>query len=362
MRIADKMTIGQVDRNLQKNRSDMTQLQTQAATQKRVNRPSDDPLAASRVLASRADEQSYKQFIQNISQAKSFLEFSEQALGELNESLVRAKELAIAQATDGGTGEETRRITAEEVHQIYQQAVQIGNRKLGERYIFGGYSTLSQPFNSQGQYSGDDGDMKIQIHKDAFIGMNIAGSKVFLGKGLNSNGTTRAADVAEIPKTVEDLKRQRLEREEMEKHREDNEKNTVMTRGLASVQYDQKIGHEDPVTGEEGLNVFETLRGLEISLKTNDKQGIQESLDLLDQAISQVVLARAELGSRVGSLNATTDSLQRAIVDNKGMASNMEDADMFDLVSNINKTESALKATMDTSSKMVQRSLLDFLR
>lgn len=361
MRIADKMATTQVDRNIQKNRTEMSSLQNQAATQKRINKPSDDPLAATRVLAARTDENSYKQYIQNIVQAKSFVEYSEQALGELNEALVRAKELAIGQASDAGASDETRRITAEEVGQIYQQSVQIGNRKLGDRYIFAGQQTLTQPFDTSGSYSGDSGDIKIQIHKDAIVGMNIAGSKVFLGEGLGGDGIIRTSPMN--PKTVEDLQKIRSEDEEINHKRDEQQLNQVQTRTLASTNSDSgHLGKQDPVSNSRGLNVFQTLKGLEISLKTNDKVGVQESLDLLDQAISQVVLARAELGSRVTTLNATTDSLQKAVVDNKGMASQMEDSDIFKLVSDINKTESTLKATMETSSKMVQRSLLDFLR
>src|SRR4051812_34339366 len=127
MRVADKTITGQATRNIQKNRSEMSDLSNQAATQKRITRPSDDPLASTRVLAARTDERGYKQFIQNIAQAKSFLEFSEQALGEVNDTLVRVKELAIAQSTDGGASDETRRITAEEIHQLFSQSVQIAN-------------------------------------------------------------------------------------------------------------------------------------------------------------------------------------------------------------------------------------------
>ena len=360
MRVADKMIAGQVTRNIQKNRSEMSDLSNQAATQKRINKPSDDPLASTRVLAARTDERGFKQFIQNITQAKSFLEYSEQALGELNDSLVRAKELAIAQSTDGGASDETRRITAEEIHQIFQQSVQIANRKLGDRFIFGGFQTMQQPFDTAGNYSGDEGDIKIQIHKDAYVGINMPGSKVFLGKDVAGDGYIRTAP--DTPRTVEELEQFRKEQKQIDEMKEEDEYNKVQTRGWASEGGISRIGQKDPVTDTKGINIFSVLKGLEVSLKTNDKAGVQESMDLIDQAISQVVLARAEMGSRVSSLNATTESLQKAVVDNKTMASQMEDADVYQLVSDINKTESSLKATMETSSKMVERSLLDFLR
>jgi len=61
-------------------------------------------------------------------------------------------------------------------------------------------------------------------------------------------------------------------------------------------------------------------------------------------------------------LNAATDSLQKSILDVKAMASQLEDADLFEVVSDINRTDSTLKATLETSGKVMNMSLLDFLR
>src|ERR1035437_3173785 len=159
MRIADKMAFDQVKGNIAKNRSHMSDLQNQAATQKRVTKPSDDPLAASRVLSSRIDLQGNKQFGKSLTYAKSFLEFSDQSLGELGDILVRAKELAISQSSDGASNEQSRRVVATELNQLYDQMVAIGNRKLGDRFIFGGFNTQQSPFDQSGNYAGDNGEM-----------------------------------------------------------------------------------------------------------------------------------------------------------------------------------------------------------
>lgn len=360
MRIADKMQFNQVNKNISKNRTDMAELQNQAATQKKINKPSDDPLGASRVLSVRTEERGNNQFIKNINSAKSFLEFSDQSLGELSEILMRAKELAIGQASDAGANAESRRATAEEVAQIFQQSVNIGNRKLGERYIFGGFKTQTTPFDRNGEYAGDDGDMKIQTHKDSFVAMNIPGSKVFQGVGLNEDGIARPGVLN--PRTVDELQDVRRKENEARQMQNEMQENAIPTRGPASALRPEKMGSLDPVTKERGVNIFQTIKGLEVSLRTNDKEGVQSALDFLDQAISQVVMARAEVGSRIMAVTNVTDTLQKAIVDNKLNASQLEDADVFQLVSEINKTDSALKATLDTSGKMIQPSLLDFLR
>lgn len=360
MRIADKMQYGQMDSNIQKNRQEMSDLQNQAATQKRITKPSDDPLGAARVLSARTEERGSQQFIKNINNAKSFLETTDNSLGELNEILVRAKELAVGQSSDAGANAMTRQVSAREIEQIYNQSIQVGNRKLGDRYIFSGFKTTTQPFDELGAYSGDDGDMKIQTHKDSFLAMNVAGSKVFLGEGLGGDGISRARIFT--PKTVEDLQMYREDESEKVKMQQEQDENQVQTRGPSGYGRVERMGIKDPVTQSSGINIFQTLKGLEISLRTNDKEGIQESLESLDQAINQVILARSEVGSRLMSVAHTTDSLQKTVIDSKTVASQLEDADVFQTVSDINKAETTLKATLETSPKMVQPHLLDFLR
>jgi flagellar hook-associated protein 3 FlgL len=361
MRISDKMGYNQVTGNLQKNRSDMADLQNQAATQKRITKPSDDPSAAARVLGSRTDERGSKQFVKNVDVARSFLESTDQSLSELTESLTRAKELAIAQANDAGASAETRRAVAAEIEQIYNQAVQIGNRKLGERYIFAGYKTTKPPFDISGEYHGDDGDMRVQINKDAFVAMNVSGDKIFLGEGLGSDGLIRAR--GEVPHDAQELQRYQMDEVQRHQQNEQMQSQPVELRAPASVEgREQKPATSVGDANQKGLNILKALKDFQIALTTNDKEEIQASIDTMDQAITQVVNARAQVGARVSSLNAATDSLQKSIVDDKTHASQLEDADLFEVVSDINKTDSTLKATLETSSKVTTMSLLDFLK
>ena len=102
MRVTDKMGHNAVINNLQKNRSEMTDLQGQAASQKRINKPSDDPVASARVLGYRTEDRQSQQFIKNINIARSFLEFTDVSLNEMSDVLMRMKELAIQQGNDAG--------------------------------------------------------------------------------------------------------------------------------------------------------------------------------------------------------------------------------------------------------------------
>jgi flagellar hook-associated protein 3 FlgL len=340
----------------------MVDLQNQAATQKRVNKPSDDPIAAARVLGSRSEERSSTQFVKNINIARSFLEFSDQSLGELSETMMRLKELAIQQANDASASPETRRVVAEEVQQTFNQIVQIGNRKLGERYIFGGHKTTSAPFTSAGDYKGDDGDLKIHINKDAFVAMNLPGDKIFLGKGVGSDGTIRPK--AETPKTTEQLIEYQHDERVREQENKLRQEEAIQLRAPASAtSVEHKfVETKSPETDSEGINILAAVKDFEIALRVNDKEQIQNSIDNIDQALSQVIHARSQVGARIQVLTHSTDSLQKAIVDNKGTASQLEDADLLQVVSDISKSDSTLKATLETSGRVVQPSLLDFLK
>ena len=356
------MGFEQVNANVGKNRTEMSELQNQAATQKRVNKPSDDPLAATRVLQTRTEIGAGKQFIKSIAVAKNFLEYSDQSLGELTELLMRAKELAINQSSDASSSEQTRNVAGTEIRQLFNQAVQVGNRKQGDRFLFGGFKTTKPPFDPNGNYHGDSGEMKITVNKEAKVAMNMSGDKIFLGRStpnanlsgplevireeFDSGSAKEEDDLARGPASIAVRTLGPLVRETIDKTLRENE--------IPAPPIDE--------LAKKGVSVFKVLNDLEIGLKSNDKLSVQDSLERIDDAISQVVVSRAELGSRASTLQNATDSLQKGQIDAKTLASNLEDVDTYELVSDINKTESTLKATLATSGKLIQPSLLDFIK
>lgn len=359
MRVSDKMQQAQVLNNLNKNRSELSTLQNQASTQKRITKPSDDPTGASRVLQNRTESQNLTQFDRNVVLGKAFLDTAEVALSQMSEVIIRAKELALQAASDTNSGI-PREMMASEVEQMYNAVVEMSNRRFGDRYIFGGYKTTQAPFTKEGKYLGDDGQIQIQTLAGQYLPINLIGSQVFLGQDLSYGGNISREQV--IPQTVEDLQKLKIDQIEAEFRKEEAEEHELETRGPANVGSVQRIGERDPVTNARGVDIFQTITGLEAALRTNDKVSIQESLDALDQALNQVNLARAEVGGRTNQLIATTDSIQRGIVDNKAYNSQVEDADAFQVMTEINKSNQTLEATLATSSKFLSQSLLDFLK
>ncbi len=362
MRVSDKMNQNQMLGNIQKSRSNIQTLQNQASTMKKITKPSDDPIGAAKILENRTDLKNLNQYEKDIEHAKSFLELTESTLSQLNESLVRAKELALQAATDTSGGL-PREMIAAEIAQISNSVLEMSNRASGERYLFGGYKTDAPPFAKDGSYSGDAAQVQIQNHRDQFLPMNLAGSQVFLGQDLAFQQTIKHD--WEVPKTLEDLQAFKLNTIEKQFQDDDGLQNTIETRGPASVSGAERVrlnSNSASVAGGKGVNIFSLMTGLEAALRMNDKVGIQEALEPLDTAMNQINMARAEVGGRVSQMNATQDGIQKQIIENKSQNSLIEDADAFETLSNLSKADSALKGTLEMSGKMSQLSLLDFLK
>ena len=360
MRITDKMTQSQVLKNIQKNRSELATLQNQAATGKKLVQPSDDPVGATKVLTNRAELKNMEQFEKNIFFAKNFLETTESTLAQLSDAIIRAKELTL-QASSDTVGEAQRVMIGSEVEQIAASVLEMANRRVGDRYLFGGFKTQAPPFAKDGKYMGDDGEMKIQNQKGNFIAMNLTGDKVFLGRGVGQDGTyiRPPEDVPQTTEQLQDLKLAEVDRDFLNRQ---EDLNYIETRGPASEGRVQTLSEKDPVTGNSGVNIFSLLRSLDVALKSNDKASVQDALEPLDQALNQVNLMRAEIGGRVNVLNYTTDGIHKNSVDNKALTSQIEDSDLFQTMAELSKSDTTLKGTLETSNRVLGLNLLDFLR
>lgn len=359
MRVTDKMSQNQVLTNIQKNRTELAQLQNQAATGKKVTTPSDDPQSASKILTNRTDLKTMEQIEKNIFSAKMFLDTTESTLSQMGESLIRTKELALQAASDT-VGESQREMIGSEIGQIYNGVLEMSNRRMGDRFLFGGSRTDAAPFNLDGEYLGNDGEMKIQNQQGNFVAMNLTGDRVFLGRAIGQSDYIRQPE--NIPQDADQLQQYKIAEDEREFQNNQILADQIETRGPASVGRVQGLGKSDPVSGGDGVNIFSLLRSLNVALKTNDKVAIQDALEPLDQALSQINVVRAEVGGRVNQLNAAADGIQKSVVDNKTLTSQLEDADLFKTMSDLAKTDSTLKGTLETSNRLLSRSLLDFLR
>lgn len=338
MRVTENMNYDVLRTNMNRSKERMENLQTQSATMKKLNTPSDNPVGAAKVLEVRTEKMNNEQFIMNAKMAEGFLTNTEQALNELSDILVRAKEIAIGQASGASSNAETRLGVAEEVSQLYQQAVTAANRRIGDRYLFGGYKTNKAPVDADGKYVGDTGQMMIEISKDVFISMNVPGIEAF-----NTN-----------PKTSADA--------QMNGSYGPQGASQSTGRAPSSLRDMKTFSTEGEEGRGENINVFDELQNLRIGLLTGDMDGIRNTLERFDQLHAKIVATRSKIGSRLNGIQQTSQAIDRHNLVNAQVTSQIEDADMAQVVSDLAKEEQVFKSTLASSQKLIQPTLLDFLK
>lgn len=324
MRVTENTNYNTIRESIRRSKERMENLQYQSATLKKLNQPSDDPIGASKILELRTDKVNNDQYQMNAKMAEAFLNNTDHALGDLADLILRAKEIAINQSSAASSSEDTRLGVAEEVTQLFKQSVSIANRRVGERYLFGGFKTQKPPVDPEGKYLGDDGQMMIEIGNDVFLSMNVPGTDAFNTNpkkvAQGQNGYSESAT---------------KEQKEQKEHREEI---------------------------EENVNVFDELQNFRIALLTGDLEGIRNTLERFDQLHSKLVSTRAKLGSRLQGLQSTTQSIERHNVTNAMLSSALEDADMAQVVSDLGKEENIFRSSLASSKRLIQPTLLDFLK
>jgi flagellar hook-associated protein 3 FlgL len=184
MRVSEGMKFNAITQNLAASQRDYSRLMEKSASQKEINRPSDDPIGMSQVLGFRSSRASIAQHQKNIGSCKSWLTMTESELSSANDLLVRAREIAIAQAT-ATAWDETRDAGAMEVEQIIEQMQALANAQYNGRYIFAGTRTDQAPFDISYDYTGTDEKLSAQIGKDVNFEYSISGASVFTDQGKN---------------------------------------------------------------------------------------------------------------------------------------------------------------------------------
>jgi flagellar hook-associated protein 3 FlgL len=118
--------------------SKLAALNEHSATQKRINRPSDDPVDTARVLAYRDSLASIAQYQKNIEIAKGWLGLADEATMQVSSILSNLQSLAEQGATGTLTAKD-RAAASYEARQLFQQLVGLANSRYEGKSIFAGH-------------------------------------------------------------------------------------------------------------------------------------------------------------------------------------------------------------------------------
>lgn len=337
-RVSENSSSASLKYALNKTKAKVEDLQLKGSTLKQITKPSDNPVSNVEAMALTSSTNDNLQYLKNADFALLNLSVSEKSIEELTDIVVKAKEIAIAQSSDFFNAD-VRKNVANEVQQLYNQALAIANKKVGIKHIFSGTNTLTVPFDGTGGYKGDTNHISLEVSRNFFVPINLTGEEVFYSTGDTNK--------AENP----------LEKFEQFK----NTPEVQLSRELAS---EESAPAEDAESAKfkSRDNIFSQLQALTSALENNDPQMVQGLLEKFDNTVSRLVTLRTRIGSITNSVESSKVNLGSENIDHASRRSALVDADVTELFSDINKQQAVLKTTYQASQGLMNQTLMDFLR
>ncbi len=111
-----------------------------------------------------------------------------------------------------------------------------------------------------------------------------------------------------------------------------------------------------------GKNLIMTFTTLQKALLANDRAGILNSITNLDASLNTVNQVRAEIGGKVNRLESRTSILENNGVENEISLTYLRDTDMTQASMDFFKQKAAQDAALSTAAKIMNTTLMDFLR
>jgi flagellar hook-associated protein 3 FlgL len=181
MRITETMRYEKVLRDIGRAQQRVLKAQEQVATGKKVNKPSDDPVAASDILRINGEKSEDVQYSRNLTFARSKLQFTDAALDSVEQMAERVRTLGQLSFSDPDKA--TGYLT--EIQGLRDQMIAAANSAYAGRFIFGGSQTTQAPYvkgpGGAVTYGGNAQDMPMQISRTVKVPTQIPGSDLFTG-------------------------------------------------------------------------------------------------------------------------------------------------------------------------------------
>jgi len=304
MRVTHNIMTDSLVRYLTAQNEALYERQIVIASQKRINKPSDDPLGTGKLLDYRQTIASIEQYQRNIQSGKTRLEVTEASLDLVDDLLGIVG--SIAQTEGDGTAE-SRQLASEEVKNLYDQILGMANSKLHDNYLFSGYQTKTAPFSRDDTlattfdrytvtYNGDAGDARFVVGDNTQVSINADGRPIF----HNAAGG--------------------------------------------------------------GINIFDVMRDLIVGLENDDTTAISTQGNLIDQGRKQISDIRSANAPIFYRLEITENHWQNYKQKIQEMLGKAQDADITQAVAELQSIELAYQTTIATAARVIQPGLINFLK
>ncbi|MBU6287830.1 MAG: flagellar hook-associated protein FlgL [Chloroflexi bacterium] len=404
MRVTTRMLTSQVASQIMANAEAMQQTQRQLTSGKRITRPGDDPAAAAAGVRLRAQQSRDAQYLRNIEHARTWLDTTDRVLSDIGDLLGRARELAVQASTGTFTSGDTKQL-AEEINAIRSQIISAVNGTVDvDQHVFSGQKSDITPLvldaNGNASYQGDTG---VTIGTGTGAGSDLAPAngipnvdngivQIAAQSPVTSRGSysiavsapvggsvtvtlTRASDGKQEAQTVAvpaSGKTSALEFSTVGI-------NVVVGSGLTAIAGDNVfavdglgLGHEvaqgavleTNISASAMLPMLAQLKTFYDALLSGTavNSASNTAIGQIDVAVDRMLSLRAQVGAKTNHLDFAQARGEARDVENGRLISVNEDIDLTEALSRLTTQQTVYKASLEIGSRVMQNSLMDYLR
>jgi flagellar hook-associated protein 3 FlgL len=287
--------------------SDLAHTQAQVSAGKQVISPSDAPDQAAAIQRLKSVLNHQDSYLKALTTVKARLEGEDSNLQSVSDMLIRAKELAVQSANDT-LNPANRKALAVELKGLRDQMLSLANsRDTNGNFLFAGSRVKQAPFaqDAIGQvtYKGDQTRMQVRVGEQRTIPLNRSGAETF------------------VPIVRTDASGQKTARD-----------------------------------------FFGVMDDLIAGVTTSDRNAMQRGVGEMDNLLNGVSLARANVGTDLNVVEQQTQAIDETKLTLKSTVSNVEDLDMAEAITKMNKQMLSLEASQSSFAKITQLNLFNFIK
>ena len=304
MRITNNSIMSSYLRDVQNNLQNMDVINEKLNTEKQVNRISDDPFKTVKILNIQNEIQNTEKYNYNCDEITGWLDITDESLDRIANlsSDIKTKLTSIS----GAFGKNEIAAVRAEVNEKIKQIGESLNTTYAGKYIFGGQLT-------------DDKPISTKVDEKGVVSLSIANK---------DNG---------------DL----------------NKKLTSAISSGLNISYNLTLN--EVTGGEEGLKLFEELSEA-LNGDTVDTEKIGKLSTKIDNYMNDILNNRSIVGARTNTIDKVKETNDENILSMKKNYSNMQDVDFSKEFIHLKEAQMVYMASLQVGAKLIQGTLLDYLR
>jgi flagellar hook-associated protein 3 FlgL len=374
-------------------------LQEQTSTGSRINRVSDDPTDAYRVLGLNSQKSSLANYMSTIADVMNMQETASTVLDDMSTTFAGTK-VSLTQILSGTYGEgeggaNSRERVSSQINDILEQMVSSANTKYANHYLFGGSNTSSAPYvieRTDGQissvtYQGGSQSREIEmapgVKSAAFysgsdiFAVDDRGTPVFFGGTGSAVGTGTSNIKGSAWLTVtNDGTNYKLSIDdgatEITVPLAGDISNIAVTDANGQVLYVDATNINS--TGTEMVqvpgtyDVFSSLISIRDLLENDrdipeaDLKSLMDKLtESLDEVNNNLLQKQVSIGAKIGFLDNLKNNLENIKFDTEEEATVLQEADIAQIAIDLSRREALYQLSLETAGRLMSVSLLDFI-